>query len=280
MTVQDKTITLSGLQVHYLEAGEEHSRALLLLHGMGDAHLNWVQAMPMMAEHYHVVAPDLPGFGSSAVLPNQRTHTLMHWIKTLLDALKLQQAVVVGNSIGGLIARLFSAAEPQYVPAVILVNGGAVPSMPSPFRVAANTPGLGNAIFALLGRSATSRSSIDQMIHVASVKNEDFVKQVTATRPGFAALLRMLARDPLPASTPRVPTLLLWGSEDRLATLDDAEKIKASIPGSILSPIAECGHMPQLEATEVFAWQVHQFLENLSRPQKPESRGAGMLSQK
>jgi pimeloyl-ACP methyl ester carboxylesterase len=280
MTVQDKTITLSGLQVHHFEAGEEQGRALLLLHGMGGAHLSWAPAIPTLAEHYHVIAPDLPGFGSSTPLPNQRTHALIHWIKTLLDSLKLQQAVVVGNSIGGLIARLYASAEPQYVPAVILVNGGAVPTMPAPLRAAANTPGLGNVIFGLLGRTATSRSSIDQMIHAPSVKTEAYIRQVIDTRQGFSALLRMLARDSLPAATPRVPTLLLWGAEDKVVTLDEAEKIKASIPGSILSPIAECGHMPQLEATEVFTWQVHQFLENLSRPQKPESRGAGMLSQK
>jgi pimeloyl-ACP methyl ester carboxylesterase len=225
MTIQDKTITLSGLPVHHLEAGEEHGRTLLLLHGIGGAHLSWAQAMPTLAEHYHVVAPDLPGFGGSAPLPNQRTHALMHWIKTLLDHLKLQQAVVVGNSIGGLIARLYASAEPQYVPAVILVNGGAVPTMPAPLRAAANTPGLGNAIFTLLGRTATSHDSIDQMIHVPAVRNEDFIRQVLATRQGFSALLRLLARDPLPAATPRVPTLLLWGSEDKVATLDEAEKI-------------------------------------------------------
>jgi pimeloyl-ACP methyl ester carboxylesterase len=91
----------------------------------------------------------------------------------------------------------------------------------------------------------------------------------------------MLARDPLPqATTPPVPTLLLWGAEDKLATLDEAEKIKASIAGSTLSPIADCGHLPQLEATEVFVWQVLQFLDVLSRPPKVQSKGVGMLGQK
>jgi pimeloyl-ACP methyl ester carboxylesterase len=276
MTIQDKATNLSGVSVHYLEAGQEHGRALLLLHGLGGAQLNWGGVIPALAEHYHVVAPDLPGFNGSDVLPNMRLHALMHWLRALLDSTNIQQAVVVGNSIGGLVARLFAAAEPKYVPSVILVNGGGVPNLPPPVRMIANAPMIGDMVFALFGWMAVSQSSINRMIHVAEVRTPEFARQVSASGRGFAGLIRMLARDPLPTATPLVPTLLLWGAEDRVATLDEAERIKASIPGAALSPIADCGHMPQLEASEVFVWQVHQFLENLSRP-KIESRGAGML---
>jgi len=279
MTVQEKTITLSGLAARYLEDGEDNGRALLLLHGPGTAALNWKAAMPALAEHYRVIAPDLPGFGGSAALPNQHFHVLMHWIRELLDALDLQQAVVVGNAIGALVARLFAAAEPQYVPVVILINGGGVPNLPAVVRMIANSRVLGDVLFMLFARLSTSRGSVNRMIHVESVRSEEFAREIGASAPGFADIYRMLARDPLPeARTPLVPTLILWGAEDKLATLDEAERIKASIPGAVLSPIAECGQMPQLEATEVFTWQVHQFLENLSRPQKTSAVGRGLLT--
>ncbi len=279
MTIQVKTITLSGVAVRYLEDGDVNSRALLLLHGLGTAGLNWKASMPALAEHYRVIAPDLPGFGGSAALPDQPFPALMQWLKELLDALNLGQAVVVGNSIGALVARLFAAAEPQYVPVVILMNGGGVPNLPAPVRVIANAPLLGSAIFALFGKMSVSRSSIRRMVYVESVRNEEFVRQVSASSGGLAGIVRMLARGPLPeATTPPAPALILWGAEDKLATLDEAERIKASIPGAALSVIAECGHLPQLEATEVFTWQVHQFLENLSRPQKASPQGRRMLT--
>jgi pimeloyl-ACP methyl ester carboxylesterase len=281
MTVQDKTTNLGGAQVHYLEAGEEHTRALLLLHGLAGAKLNWETVIPALAEHYHVIAPDLPGFGDSAALPDMRLPSLMQWLKTLLDSANIQQAVVVGSSMGGLIARLFAAGEPGYVSAVILVNGGGVPSLPPFLRTIDNMPVISDLVFGLFGRSATSQNSINQMVHITSVKTPDFVQQVRASGKGIAGLIRMLARDPLPqATTPQVPTLLLWGAEDKLAPLAEAQKIKASIAGSNLSPIADCGHLPQLEASEVFVWQVLQFLDILSRPPKVESKGAGMLGQK
>jgi pimeloyl-ACP methyl ester carboxylesterase len=205
----------------------------------------------------------------------------MQWLKTLLDSVNVQQAVVIGSSMGGLIARLFAAGEPQYVPAVILVNGGGVPSLPPFLRTIANTSLIGDFVFGLLGRSATSRNSINEMVHVTSVKSANLIQQIGASRQAVAGLTRMLARDPLPAATtPLVPTLLLWGAEDKLYPLTEAEKIKGSIAGSTLSPIAECGHLPQLEATEVFVWQVLQFVEILSRPPKVQSKGVGMLGQK
>jgi pimeloyl-ACP methyl ester carboxylesterase len=282
MMVQDKNTTIGGAHVHYLQAGEEHGRALLLLHGLGTAEMNWQGVMPMLAENFHVLAPDLPGYGDSAVLPDMRLQPLMQWLKTLLDRAGIQQAVVVGSStIGGLIARLFAAGEPQYVPAAILVNGGSVPSLPPILRTVANMPVLGDLAFGLLAGSTTSPGAINRMVHVASVKTPELNQQVRASGNSVSGMLRLVARDPLPANrSPLVPTMLLWGADDQLATLDEAEKIKATIPGSTLSPIADCGHLPQLEASEVFVWQVQQFVENLTRPRKAESRGAGMLGQK
>ncbi len=275
MTFHEKTITLIGAQAHYLAAGEEQGKALLLLHGLGTARLNWEPAIPLLAEHYHIIAPDMPGFGASAAVSHLQD--LNRWLKALLDTLNVQQAVVVGSSIGGLVARLFAAGEPQLAPALVLVNGGAVPNLPSIARILANTPILGDWLF---GRMPTSAGSVNRMVHVKAVKTPEFLQQISASSKGVAGISKMLARDPLPeATTPQVPTLLLWGAEDQFATLADGERIKASIPGAILSPIADCGHLPQLEATDVFTWQIHQFLENLSRPKK-ESRGAGMLGQR
>ncbi len=275
MKIQPKVIQLDGVPVSYLEAGEDHARTLLLLHGgTGDARWHWEPAIPALAETFHVLAPDWPGYGSSQVPPRMRTESLLHWMKTFLDAKQISQAVVVGNSIGGLLARLFAAANPSYVPALILVNGGGVPDVPTGLKLLGRIPGL----FGIFGRMATSPATLNKMIHVKDVLTESFVQDARMAVPGFARLMRMLVNNPLPkARTPMVPTLILWGANDQYATLKDAQDIQTSIPGAQLIEIAECGHMPQLEAQEVFVWQINQFLDQLTKPARQTMAGPQIL---
>jgi len=110
------------------------------------------------------------------------------------------------------------------------------------------------------------------------VLNDEFTAQAQANLSGFATMMRLLAANPIPEKrTPPVPTLLLWGAEDEIVTLEEAERIKSSMGDAILSPIADCANMPHVEAPEVFAWQVVQFIESRNRPSKPDLPGVGKL---
>jgi len=279
MEISEKSIGLDGLNVNFLEAGEGHPRTLLLIHGgFGDARLHWEAAITPLAEDFHIFAPDLPGFGKSDVLPNMKTDALLHWIKIFLDKQNIDQAVLIGNSLGALLVRLFAAANPKYVPAVILANGGGVPDLPGIFRTLERIPGISQGIFYLFGKIATSPGTLKGIFHSPVLLSEDFLKQAKAAGGGYARLIRLLVGSPMPtAQAPLVPTLILWGANDQIATLKDAEAIKASIPGAVLTEIADCGHMPQLETMDVFVWQVNTFLEKLSRPTQPNRSGARIL---
>ncbi|MEZ4667119.1 MAG: alpha/beta fold hydrolase [Anaerolineae bacterium] len=68
--------------------------------------LHWHAALPILGESFRVLAPDLPGFGASDLLPVMRTDALLHWLKSFLDICGAEQAVLVGNSFGGLLVRL------------------------------------------------------------------------------------------------------------------------------------------------------------------------------
>jgi pimeloyl-ACP methyl ester carboxylesterase len=280
MTLSHKTLQVDGLTIGYWEDGDNQGRTLLLVHGgVGDAQLHWGPVMPLLAENFHVLAPDLPGFGHSQPLPRMRTASLMHWFSTFLDHLKIEQAVVIGNSsLGSLFVRLFAAANPKYVPAVILVNGGVIPYIPSVLRAVERVPGLSNGMFFLFGKSAMSVDTLKKMIHVQDILTDDFLQKSQITVPAFSKLMRMLVSSPMPTlHAPLLPTLILWGANDQVATLKDAEAIKDSIPGAVLTEIAECGHMPQLETPDVFVWQVNTFLDKLSRQGHPASPGPGIL---
>jgi pimeloyl-ACP methyl ester carboxylesterase len=274
--MNEQTIRIAGKTVHYWELGAEHARALLLLHGIGDAHANWSGVMPTLAEHFHVIAPDLPGFGKSAPLVRSTIDGLLAWMQQLIEGLEREQMAIVGHSFGALLTRLYSAAYPRYVPAAVLVNGGTIPNVPAQLRWIGRLPVIGSSVFLSVARSTLGKP--EHMVVNAESMNADFAAQTLANLSGFATMMRLLTTQAIPEQrTPPVPTLLLWGAADGLTTLDEAERIKATIPGAQLSPIAGCGHLPQLEAPDVFAWQVVQFVENLNRPSSTNLPGVGRL---
>lgn len=279
MTFDEKTISVNDRSVRYWQDGAANSRVLLLLHGgIGDAHLNWSPGAPSLAEHFRVIAPDLPGFGATAALPSMSVESLLEWIRQFLDALGIEQVALGGHAFGALLARLFAAAYPPYVVALIMINGGTIPNIPPMMRALARVPLIGSTIFYLLARSTVSSGELARLVRVQGVLNDEFAAQVQANLSGFAAMMRLLAACPMPEKrTPPVPTLLLCGAEDEIVTLKEAERIKSALGDALLSPVADCANMPHVEAPEVFAWQVIQFIETRNRPSKPDLPGVGRL---
>lgn len=282
MNVSEKTITVKGLPVHYWEAGEDNERTLLLIHGaVGDANLHWKEVILPLAENYRVVAPDLPGYGGSAALPETSASALIEWLLGFFDAIELEQAVIISNSIGALPARLFAAAYPVRTTALVLINGGALPNAPSWLPTLARLPILSQFVSGMFGRMTNSRRSLERMIFVKDVLTDEFVQNVQKNAANGANLMLGMLLYPLPEErTPHVPTLLLWGTNDEMTPLSDAEALKKDIPGAQLSAVADCGAMPQLEASDVFVYQVNYYLDRLSRPPKSDLPGAGMLKPK
>lgn len=278
MSIEEKQLTLANLPVSFLQGGASDS-AVLLLHGaVGGARLCWGPALPALAETHHVIAPDLPGFGGSAPLPDMRTRALLGWLERLLDALAVSQAAIVGSSLGALLARLFAAAWPDRVRALVLVNGGSLPNVSATVRRLAQQPVLGRGTFQALARTTLAPAELRRAVHVQAVLTDSFLTQARASAGPFAELMRAFAADDLPEQrTPAAPTLLLWGSSDQVNTLQEARRIQAAIPGAALTPVSDCGLLPQHEAPDVFAWQINRFLADLDRPGRPDLPGVSML---
>ncbi len=278
MSIEEKNLTLAGLTVSFLQGGTPDS-AVLLLHGaVGGARLCWEPALPALAETHHVIAPDLPGFGGSAALPDMRTQTLLDWLARLLDALAVGQAVIVGSSLGALLARLFAAARPDRARALVLINGGSLPNVSATVQRLAQQPVLGRGAFQVLARTTLAPAELRRAVHVQAVLTDSFLAQARASAGPFAELMRAFAADDLPEQrTPAVPTLLLWGSSDHVNTLQEAERIRAAVPGATLTPVSNCGLLLQHEAPDVFVWQINRFLADLDRPSRPNLPGVSML---
>lgn len=267
--ISEQLIAVNGRTTHYYTAGDPARKTLLLLHGhLGDAWLHWSEVTPMLAEHYHVIAPDLPGYGQSDPLPKMDVDSLCAWAKALLDALEIPTAVVIGNSFGGgLTGRLMAAQYPETVLAVILVNGGVIPEVPGCANAIARVPLIGPAFYGRLAATTTSRTNLEGVFEDETHLTDDFVARVQKQRPGLSRLMRGMTTMTTPENkTPLVPVLLLWGEEDGITPRVVGEGIQQHIPGSKLNLIAETRHMPHVEAPEVFAFQVKRFLDEIAQP--------------
>lgn len=261
----EKTITLNGKNIHYYEDGEQHKTTILLLHGgFGDAWMHWNHLMPVLRDEYHTIAPDLPGYGQSDGIRAPTPMALVEWTKGFLDHLGLNDVVVVGNSFGGLIGRLLAANYPQYVPVLVLVNGGVIPAVPTLAQLLAKS-WVGGFIFSQIARSTVSRGNLEGLFENKSLLTDEIVSRAQANRNGLARLMRAHSYADKPEKrTPRIPVLLLWGEEDAVTPRVVGEHIQRGIPGSKLELIAATRHLPHVEEPEIFDWQLRRFLHTLS----------------
>lgn len=259
---------IDNLNVSYFEFGNRMAKTVLLIHGgFGDALLNWGEFAPSLAEYdYHVVALDLPGFGDSDALPQMSYEALIAWLKSVMDALGLQQAAMIGASFGAQLVRLFAAVHPTYVPALVLVNGGAITTPSGVARLLAGLPIFGVFMMNRLSRSYLMPSAMSTLVHDQAVLTEDVKANLVKNAPGLAGILRLSNTSTPPENkTPRVPVLILWGQQDQVTGVNVGKSMERNIPGAKFSEIADCGHLPHIETSDVFLWQVRSFFDSLSR---------------
>ena len=123
LPIRERQVEIGGRRLNFAEAGEG-SRALVLIHGMGGRWQHWLETIPFLAQHGRVLALDLPGFGHSE-LPAGGI-SLDGYADTaaaLCRAVDVEQAVVLGHSMGGPIALRFATRHEDLTEAIVLVAG-------------------------------------------------------------------------------------------------------------------------------------------------------------
>ena len=125
MLAEEQKTEVEGLPTRYLRAGTA-GPPLVLLHGVGDNAFDWRWVMPALASTHRVYAPDLPGSGGTAgPLVDYSPAFFTRFVAAFLDALEIDRAAVIGNSLGGLVGLRLALAEPERVTALGLVSSGA-----------------------------------------------------------------------------------------------------------------------------------------------------------
>ena len=270
-----KTIRAGGVNLHYHEAGQ--GDPVLLLHAYGPGTTAWVQFsknVDTLSQHFRCIMLDLPNSGKSellAPLPDEPGHhTMARSALLLLDALGIEKAHLVGNSMGGTTCLVIAIDHPERVNR--LVVGGCHASTGGDPYLIANRPSEGSRAT----REATQNPTKDNLrrylqVHLdnqALVTDElvDYIHQShmrLAQREGAPAAGGTRVLHSNMADLPKIksPTLIIHGRYDRMVTVEQGLMIMNYIPDSRLVVFNHCGHWPPYEYPEEYNAQVVSFLQ-------------------
>jgi pimeloyl-ACP methyl ester carboxylesterase len=280
-------IVLHGHRVSYRTAGDG-GPVVLLIHGIVGCAKQWDQVVPLLAERYTVVAPDLLGHGQSA--KPRGDYSLGAYaasVRDLLVALGHRRATVVGHSLGGGVAMQFAYEYPPFAERLVLVSSGGLGREVHPMLRAATLPGsevvlpliahqrlhgVAGALAGWLGRvglhagtdlaemargyaSLADAGARQAFIHTLRAVLDIGGQRVSATDRLYLASL--------------LPSLIIWGGQDPLIPVEHATVAHRGLPGSRLEIFHDAGHFPQLHDPVRFALTLIDFIES-SEPTQME----------
>lgn len=270
----------AGLQVKQVQVGEFNIKyliggsgpPLLMVHGFGADKDNWVRVAADLTGQYHVIAPDLPGFGESSRPANTdyRATTQARRLHDFVLALGLKKVNIAGNSMGGAIAGAYAAAYPEQTLSLWLLDpadvasaprsalfkqlaaGGANPLLPQTHEQYYDL--LNNWVFV---HEPYIPAPIKYVLAEKAVKNRPLLKNI------FQQLVtEKLVLEKALAGSP-VPTLVMWGKQDRLLSPAGAQILANAIPNAKVVLLDDTGHTPMIERPHESAAAFKAFTKNL-----------------
>jgi pimeloyl-ACP methyl ester carboxylesterase len=296
-----RTVDLDGA-VHYVDyGGNPDGPVLVLVHGLGGSHLNWDLLAPRLTRHARVLALDLPGFGRSE--PGGRKASVRANVAVLgrfLDEVVGEPAILVGNSMGGMISIFVTAERTDAVTGLVLLD----PAIPGPRRTLDPLVAVTFAVYALplvgerfLRRRRTRQSTVARVhetlrlcgVDPAAVPPEVIDRSVALLEErqdvdgmdrAFLAAARSLVRVLVDPRRYRrdmagidVPVLLVHGDRDRLVPVDAARRVAEQHPRWRYVELPGVGHVPQLQVPDDVASELLSWLsKDLAAPHASQAR--------
>lgn len=238
-----RRIKVGDIEVRYIEAGIEHDGPpLLMLHGYQAGADYWFpRGIPGLATEHHIIAPDLPGFAYSGILPEYSVAAYAAFVHRFLDTLDLEKVNVLGHSMGGQVAIGATALDPSRVGKLVLVDAAGLPRpMPrwqEPVRMLTDRSMLHVGLYAVMVRlGIKARAKREAMLMLQADHVSHLLDLIT------------------------VPTLVVWGSRDRITPLEHGALLAKHIPNARLAVIRGAGHLPFYQKPRQFSRIVLAFL--------------------
>lgn len=274
MSIQ--TVLVHDQRIAYLDVGA--GPPVVLIHGFGGSMWQWEQQQHTLSQHFRILTLDLPGAGlSDKPEIDYRPDQMLDFFVGFMDAVKIQQATLVGNSMGAGLAIGMALTHPTRVAKLVLIDGlpqHVMEKLTSPsVRRALETTApswlvsFGNMLFGGL----MIESVLKEIVHDPALLTPAVIERSNRNRqrPGLIKPI-MTVRENLPlwesGFATRLdeithPTLVIWGEEDRVFPIAVGEELHQTIKGSQFIRIPKAGHIPQWERPDLVNQELITFIQ-------------------
>lgn len=266
---ESKFVTVQDMPVHYRVTGQGPD--LLLLHGTGASLHTWAGWHEQLQDSFRVISLDLPAFGLTGPHPegDYSISAYVAFLEAFAKKITLDSFHLAGNSLGGLIAWSYAATHPERITKLILVDASGFPrNKPTPLAIRLARYPVVSHILRYVTPKPLFRQTLSEVygdpeaVAPETVDRYYQLFQRTGNRQAYIERARETHKVPTgPLRELNVPTLILWGEQDRWIPPEHADQFDAFLPDSRVILYPGLGHVPMEEAPERTALDVRRFLQ-------------------
>ncbi len=263
-----KEIKIDDHKIVYLEGGK--GPTILLLHGYTGSKDNWITFAPYLTKDYHVVIPDLPGYGESSMIEKDSydLSNQMSRLHKFIQAIELKKFHIAGNSMGGLFAGIYAVRYPDEIISVGLFDAVGVKSLeksvalkiaekgenPLLLKDSKDMPRLAALLFVNLPSVPYPIEKV--MIKTALANRQFYEKEGNEIFPDFSSLEKDLPKI-------KATTLILWGDQDKCVDISSVPVFEKGLKNHKTVIIKDCGHVPMMEKPQETATYYIDFIKGI-----------------
>jgi len=256
--LEQKSIEVNGMNIQYLDGGA--GDPLVLIHGFGANKDNWTRIGKYLTPYFHVIAPDLPGFGETDKDPEGKYSIKDQaiFLKQFLNTLGIKSFHIGGNSMGGNIAGQYAALFQKDLKSILLIApGGVFSSKPSELfqmiknsepnpLIAQNREEYDKLLDFVFVKKPFIPSPIKGFLIKEAIKNQDSNKKIfqMIKNPDLSKPMESLVKNIT------VPALIIWGDQDRVLHSSGAKILESIMKNSKAIVLDNIGHVPMIEIPE------------------------------
>lgn len=268
----DRSITVNGLRLHYLDWGNQGKQPLIMLHGIGQVAHTFDHIAPSFSRDYHVIAVDMRGHGDSDWHPDGAylVEDYVKDIEGLVRQLGLRDLIILGNSTGGRVAQVYAGLHPELVAKLIVEDVG-------PERPREIAAGFAKRV----QEEANGWRSEDELVARLKSESPQISEALLRTYAHFGTKRRedgrlIWKRDPqlvngfVPTElwqyVRRItcPTIYVLGGKSSIVPPETQEQLKKTLPRCEIVIMPGLGHYPHLEAPDDYVTIVRTFVSGKS----------------
>jgi len=239
----------------YVEAGK--GETLVLLHGLMGELSNWEPVIDHFKDQYHILVPILPIYELPILTLGVKS--LSKYVHRFIKYRKLGQVVLIGNSLGGHVGLVFTAAHQEHVKALVLTGssglyenafGGSFPRRESYDYIKEKVE------FTFYDPATATKELVDEVFKTVNERS----KVIRILALAKSAIRHNMSKE---LSRITIPVSLIWGKQDKVTPPEVADEFHQLLPNSELNWVDLCGHAPMMERPEIFNEYLDKFLNRI-----------------